>query len=396
MTALCGGGLSGPKAGVAETIIFTAGAIASLLNNKGGAWATLAAPLLGVLTYQAEELCEVDPPADPGMTSDDYLALLRLNDWPALQAALVKLADLVKIAVWFELCECKTTSTPAAPAIPSPDGVSNPHGVAAATCAALEDAEDIAFAGTYNFFQTNPLSGSWDTAVVLPVGASYVRITVSRPTTANTNVWTFNPMFMWADGASVEQPASFVNVSLANGQTKVVEALLDRTNYWKARVSLDSVGTNGGEVTMRMDVWCGVVPGQALASCCPPDPALMALMQQVLQLLTVVQRNGVPFAYAPHSEHAGLTGSGEVAATETIAATITLTTLPAGYGMAEGHPDVVFDAGYVAFGNTEGFGPPQRIRTSPMFLRVPTDTTRIGYSLGPGIVATIKRHAAEP
>src|SRR6476619_3120534 len=115
MTALCGGGASGPRPGVAETIIFTAGSLSSLLNNKGGAWATVAAPLLGVLAYSATSLCSTDPPAEPTITTAEYKALLALEPWDDLQSALTKLRDLVTRLLWYDLCECTSTTTPGLP-----------------------------------------------------------------------------------------------------------------------------------------------------------------------------------------------------------------------------------------------------------------------------------------
>lgn len=424
MTVLCGGAASGPKPGVAETIIFTAGALASLLNNKGGAWAMVAAPLLGVLTYQAEALCEADPPADPNLTSEDYLALLKLTDWPAVQTALAKLGDLAKIAIWYEMCECKTITTPAFPPgllLPPAGATVQPVGPAAPcyTATRLYDIQHGSNRDSSKFFVDlfPPIAPSqliaypdrWDgSARFIPRPANWKKARISAYTLSpgHPSQLVHGFLLPWEMKNDAFGPFGSFNHFLEVARRDDMDDWsdtnvgpiwsLDPTFPYMSLQAFKDPTDAGLElmVQVTLEAWCedtGTLP-----SPCGADPAVLALLQQILQLLTVVQRNGVPFAYAPHSEHAGLTGNGEVTVSETIAATITLTTLPVGYGMAEGHPDVVFDAGYIAFGNAEGFGPPQRIRTSPMFVRVPTDTTRIGYSLGPGIVATIKRHAAEP
>jgi hypothetical protein len=75
---------------------------------------------------------------------------------------------------------------------------------------------------------------------------------------------------------------------------------------------------------------------------------------------------------------------------------VDLDTLPGWYGMAEGAPDRLFEIGWVALGTADGFEPPRPITNTPFLLPVRGDITRIGYSFGVGIVATITTYSREP
>jgi hypothetical protein len=158
-------------------------------------------------------------------------------------------------------------------------------------------------------------------------------------------------------------------------------------------------GGNHNTETMRLqtEIYCGNLPGQLQQACCPPDPVLLSKLDQALALLTLVQRQHVPFAYVPGLTYAGLSGNGEVTFSDPILRLkLELTTLPGNYGLAEGHPDQVYDVGTLAIGTADGFEPPQWITNSPMLLQVPGDAVRIGYALRPGVVATITTYSREP
>jgi hypothetical protein len=132
--------------------------------------------------------------------------------------------------------------------------------------------------------------------------------------------------------------------------------------------------------------------------CCPPDESTSALMQQILGYVQLIQRQIAPFAYVAGTAHAGLSGQGEISVQGLIGARVTLTTTTAAVGVVDGDPDVVFDAGWINFGDTSGFSSRRFINASPIQFFPPAagQYTRIGYSLAPGVVATITELVREP
>ena len=169
--------------------------------------------------------------------------------------------------------------------------------------------------------------------------------------------------------------------------------------YWAATIVCQPGGgpcNAGMRFEARMEIFCSGQPGDLQPSCCPPDPTLTARIDQVLQLVTLIQRQIAPFAYVPAGTAAGLTGAGELELAQLLGVSVLLTTLPGHYGLAEGDPDRLFDVGWLALGTADGFEAPRRITTSPFFLRASGDHTRLGYSLSPGVVAEVRFHQREP
>lgn len=425
MTAICGGGTSGPKAGVVETVIFTSASIASILNNKGGAWATLVAPMLGVIAYQAEQKCLTDPPADPGMTGADYQALLNVTDWAAFSTALGKLATLAEIAIWYEVCECKTITTPAAPTAPfeQPEDVGVASPVGAGPC--YQWSGDLVT--TYDDFGTSSSSPNNYTIVPFPKPTTHLWTpsfvpggvtVVPRQTAWNSVKWKAEVLTPYA-GQDVRVRTTISGVTGLNSDGRFTiggsgsdlhlpgsgggPSVIEGTNDWSfsgwSYLIMYLVHHNvNSPVTVRwtINAFCGAPSGYSTTPC-SPDPATLALLQQIYQLLTIVQRQHVPFAVVPGLEYLNLSGNGEITFSDPIVrAKVTLTTLPAHYGMAEGSPDAVFDVGRIALGTAEGYGASRVIASTPFVVEVPSDVTRIGYSLGPGVVARIDTFAREP
>jgi hypothetical protein len=425
VTALCGGGVSGPKAGVAETIIFTTSALASILNNRGGAWANIVAPLLGVLAYQATELCTVDPPADPGMTADDYLHLLRLDDLAAVSIATAKLAELAKRAIWYEVCECKTVATPLPPAdlVAPPPDVGSPYAPGSGSCFQFTHQLEfpyIAVAGQNTSVFTYPLpdavtftatASNWTGSfkvVPRPTQWTHLNYTVEALTPysgtkqnaefAVVGLTALSGTFMFGTWGTllVDLPGDPAPTYGRTIDTTGSPAPLDASfNYLAVAYRRFGAANFPAEYRFSLEGFCGA-PGGFEAACLA-DASTTALLQQILKLLTLVQRQHVPFAYVPGLEYPGLTGNGEISFSDPILrAKIELTTLPGHYGMAEGHPDAIFDVGYVALGTADGFERARPIANSPMLLQVAGDVTKIGYSLNVGVVAKITTYSREP
>lgn len=419
MTVLCGGGASRPKSGVVETVVYASGALASLLNNKGGGWAVLVAPLLGVVAYSAEDLCTTDPPDDPNLTAEDYLHLLHLDDFGAVATATAKLAQLVKRWIWFEVCECESVATPAPPAgeyLP-PTGISNPQSSTIAPCwtstaskspfayttsPAIEPTgvdfnamfpasapRHILSGGPYAGHEVVARDASWTSvrlAASLPAGAP--------PSASNTRVGLMSWTSLTPAGTS---PIGSAQLATGADPTRTVhsfEASMGSNPY--VSMFVYSQGPSFPSlVDINMDLYCGGSVAGGASTPCASDPAVLALLQQILSLVTVTQRHAVPFAYIPGEVLTGLTGAGFFSVQGLVSLQVEFTTLPNHYGLAEGAPDRLFDVGFISLGTDDGYQPPQRITTSPFYMRVGSEITSVGYTFPPDIVATIRQFRRE-
>lgn len=422
MTAICGGGTSGPKSGVAETLIFTTGALASLLNNKGGAWAILAAPLLGVLTYSAIDFCGTDPPATTSLTTEEYTALLQLSPWDTVQSAIGKLASIVSSAIWYEFCECKTQATPAFPTsvLQPPTGVvtsipsSGPcmvitKRISPEVIASGSAAWTTAAYHTFDFFPLLPVHA------VAAEGTTPAHNTATFPTTA--------PWAYWGLSAQLVDPST-IGIGQVHAQTTTRDASgffvnqrsvnltsaapVAQTNplylppqpsaepYFDLRVTQWNNSTPQ-LIDLTVTVWCqGTGPSVSQAPC--TDPALLAMVGQVMQLCTLIQRQAAPFAYVNGSVYSGLTGQGTLALQGVLGASIDLTAVPEFVGVESGSPNVLFDAGWINWEANGAVTNREFLRATPHLSlpRLPGLYQQLRYSFSPGVVATVTELLREP
>lgn len=137
-------------------------------------------------------------------------------------------------------------------------------------------------------------------------------------------------------------------------------------------------------------------PGNTL--CCA-DPALLALLPNILQMVTLVQRQSAPFAYVYGANHVGLTGDGELAVSGLIGVSIDVTTLPSSYGRSAGTPEHLFDVGFVTLGTSDGWSTTKRIDADGSLVLPGSAAgafTRVGYTLRPGVEVSIRELVREP
>jgi hypothetical protein len=167
-----------------------------------------------------------------------------------------------------------------------------------------------------------------------------------------------------------------------------------------AAVILNHTGsaTVNSTLTIELRFFCGSTQPTIQQDCCPPDPILAAQVQSILQLVTLIQRQSVPFAYIASTVHSGLTGSGEITVEGLIGARVLVTSEPFGESEQAGHPDAIAGVGWLNWGNADGWLRREFIGASPI-VSLPTSAgqfTRIGYSLEPGAEVTITELVREP
>jgi hypothetical protein len=141
---------------------------------------------------------------------------------------------------------------------------------------------------------------------------------------------------------------------------------------------------------VRVEVFCGSAPGGTGIACCPADQYTTGLLLSLLQAVTLIQRQHVPFAYVPGNSHSSLSGNGEFSVQGILGLLIELASVPGRAGELAGHPETIYSVGWVNVGTADGWLTKHVVEHSPMLvLDVPGTVTRVGYSLPSDVSATI-------
>jgi len=121
-----------------------------------------------------------------------------------------------------------------------------------------------------------------------------------------------------------------------------------------------------------------------------------ATLASVLELTTLLQRYGMPFAYAPGAVHTGLTGEGEFAVPRIVGVHVRVTS-PAPTRVLEGNPDYWWDQGWMSIGNESGMLTERRVaRQDDVWLPPNAQAaTRFRYAFNAGVVADVRELYAE-
>lgn len=396
MTAFCSGHPAQAKAGFGAFVYMGPAALGAMLNNIPVAWAVPLAAYLGAITYDLATFCTGEPPTMPTITAADVFNLIAIENPVGHAAAVAKFTDLIGAYAWNSFCECTVVATPAAPAAPAaPTGLPNINPtlpgvpVPSRPCAT---------------FQSDQRSISSSTATSIlgpflaPPGATGFLVTIDHVSGGSSGLtsyepqWTSTPVFSGAAafGGAYGGGTAYHSTNFISG------ASVGRPYGWLTmRVAS---GTVVG--SMRLEYFCGgASPTSPIANCdCPPDPVLSAQLQQILDLVRLIQRQGVPFAYVPGAAHTGLSGNGSLSVQGLLGVQVDITTLPTSYGREAGTPEELFDLGFVTFGTADGHRSSHRIEHDQQLV-VPAAAglyTTLGYTLRPGVVVTVLELLREP
>lgn len=121
-------------------------------------------------------------------------------------------------------------------------------------------------------------------------------------------------------------------------------------------------------------------------------------VNSMYELVTLIQRQAVPFAYVSGATHAGLTGHGGFAVQGILGLCVTFTGGGSVIGTEIGTPDTLFDVGWVNVGDGNGYRSRERIRSNPWvyFPQAAGEITLVGYTLNPLVTAAIIELKREP
>jgi len=118
----------------------------------------------------------------------------------------------------------------------------------------------------------------------------------------------------------------------------------------------------------------------------------------ISNLLTIVQRQLVPFAYIHSTVHAGLSGAGSFTVADLVGVMVVVTAYPAGNRTIAGEPTYIYDLGWLSIETIDGFIDEHRLTsTAQVWLpRSMSTATKVGYSLRSGVTATLTELRPEP
>jgi hypothetical protein len=154
----------------------------------------------------------------------------------------------------------------------------------------------------------------------------------------------------------------------------------------------------------------GAPPGPLVGFTCDTDElctqmqrltlAVSALAQgqaSMSSLVTLIQRQHVPFAYVPGTRHSGLSGSGTLAISSLLGVSVEATTIPTWLSATTAPVNSYFRLGEISLGTAEGWQ--RRIivtHSQHLVLDLDGDLTTLGYLFEPGVVANILELVREP
>lgn len=411
MTAICGGGTSQVKPGIADSVIVDAGAITVGLG--------LIDPLLDIFAvfidafvYDALTQCATDPPAMPIFSSTDWTNCIGGMLNPNCSSTLSKVKDAILNYLWYQWCECSVGSpTPYAPPT-VPTNISAPQLPSASTC----------FSGVWS--GTIPNSGPAPpgnigpaiyphTVGTIPTTISQGLLFNSPPPTAFIASTTITSADAIATGITLTFSCynsagtflgSVTHVFTANPGTttsfsNVGPFTLPANTAWVIADFYNGtveVGPFTGSLTLDW-VCAGTTPG-VLSSCCPTAPDNTAALHTLVQMVTLIQRQIAPFAYVTGTTHSALSGAGQISVQGLLGAKVTPSSIPADAGLVVGDPDELWLDSWITWGNADGWTKREFLTHSP-YISMPSlagQFTEIGYTIRPGMSVDITELVREP
>lgn len=374
-------------------------AIGAALNNISTPWAVLFAGAIGSLTYDLSTFCTADPPADPNMTAQDWAALL--NPFTAVDSVLARsrFRDFLGHYLWDTFCQCDSGFAPAP--FPPPTAPTNLPQIDPPQAGPAYPTNDPCNVLTASFHFTGT-----GTAELYRVAVTDLTYIVGDITASSRDTETIGLPSLYAIARNAAGTAlSSCRVSIGTtGTTQRHKEVTVPTGAAYVTVEWgDTAGLSSPiDISATWSLYCGSA-GPAgttgpVPQPCPADPFTQLMLDQILQMVTLIQRQNVPFAYVPGALHTALSGDGSISISGLIGAKITVTNGGYEMGSDAGDPDAIFNVGWVNWGNADGYSERQWIGTTD-FLTLPSAAgqyTRLNYSLKPGVVCNVLELVREP
>jgi hypothetical protein len=393
MTALCSGaGPSAARPGFAQFYFAAPGTIGAAFNNSPTALAMVIAAALGVVTYDLSTFCLTDPPAMPSFTLADWVAIAEPQNYATNLASINKFRDALGNLLWPSLCECVTGTTPAVPANPTP-----PAGLGSLTGAQ----QPVIPCGTFDVaFAPNPTTPTTRLSVT-PIPAGALRYTLTTKTalsgsSPSSGGSAHQVTILRADGHDLQDGAA--NTSAAPPQTSTFSYTIPvGTGAVNFNIIGEPSGSGDTDVSAyHVDFFCN--SNTQAVPCCPPDPLASAYLQQILALVTLIQRQAAPFGYIAGTVHSALTGAGFINVADLLGVEVAITTDNATLGAEGTAPAELFGRGWVTFATADGAMQSTRLEHVHQLITPPNAGvyTLVYFDLNPLITVSITELVREP
>lgn len=415
MTAVCGGGASTPRPGMPALIEDSANAIAAALALLGfevpAAVAALISPVTRITT---STFCANDPPADPGLTATDLINAFEFTLPGVSLPAINKIAQWWLSQRWYDVCQCSAVTTPAPPSPSNPGNpVGNnsglPSGPTTPPCWSVTFSDqfphyssptttppitrnDVGLPSGATLAVNNHYSGLADTAVAIPAGVNNLTLHSQSSIAVSGVQESLSAVYFYDNTGTYVGLLSAVCCGTAFPNPATLAAIPAGATYWLID-HLNQNSVQASSVTTEFSFYCsGQSPTGVVTECCPPDPILETLLNQILALETAIYQSlPTPVSsWAESTAHSGLSGHGSIGLSgNAIAVKVTLTTIPSWVGVDIASPTFYFDAGFVTFTTVEGSYSSNRVTYSPQVFSVPLLGYQLDYTLENGCVATV-------
>lgn len=398
--SICASGSSVAKAGVPAALVVDQTYIQSLLPPALSALYPYLPYMHGLEIGDVGAFCAADPPTFTVPSALDFFNFITGNQLSQGQVVNDFLVKLTQYFLWYRICQCSSGATPTSsnPTLPTGLPVINPPVAVGPPV--------TAGCGTYQSPQTDMLpSNAWVSLLGTVNGVATPLTYIPTPAGATSAVVTFTKTPNGTQHTNQEMQCQFYTAANAFVSSVVRDfhvgdpptftqtiALGGTVAKFVASATTLNVGPTSTDLAdVNVVFYCSQAPGATQSPCCPPDPIATGLMSQILQMVTLIQRRSLPFAYIASTAHAGLTGQGTIAVADLLGVRVDLTTVPPYLGQEVGEPTVIFDAGWISLLTPDGLIDERRLRSQHTVWtpRLMSEATLIGYSLAPGAVATV-------
>jgi len=415
VTAVCGGGTSSPKPGSPQTV-----AVAGALITEGltliSPWLIPFAALIDGFLVQTVSQCGTDPPSMPTFDPSDVANLVGGVLNPNLNNTLTKINNALLNFAWQKYCKCDSGSAPTItlPVAPPPGGLGTGNSPSQQCYSGswTGDPTTGPLVGNLSQFidvtnQLAPVDGS--TTSVTDPGGTYTVYGLPSSVSAYAVSWYDPPrpgcaslpsgtaiLVKFYDGTGTIMSTSQPISNYGGTRTSVTPPTAPPAGarYWRWSASFDNSGVcnglGGGLLTANSQVFCGGLGG--LGNCCPPDPAVMLGIQNILNAVNNLRSliPGASNSFLDSTAHTGLTGSGSVVLSRHCAAIrVNVTAYPPGAAFNPGTPSYYFGLGYItpiALGNP--FRGARLVYLDEVY-PIASQVDSVGYTLEQGVTITI-------
>lgn len=413
-TLACGGAAGIVKPGWELSVLLTASGIAAQIEKRTNREvAQFLGGLIAAIQVDPFSICFQPDPGDPVLDQNDFNALINYSDFIAFGAANLRLRQWWIHMIWPLWCDCANgTHPPDAVLAPVPDVSINPGLPSGQVGANCWNATNIfpAQAGTATHLntiepQTSDIPGSYPTGnepqtLPQPRPASITATVTAHGLTGVAANWAWDLQWLNADGTNASGGASIFSPSLNGNVTYTASTTLTGSEVgFRFLVTNTAPAQPAATFEATLTYYCaGQSPTQPIVPCCPPDPLLTGMLQQILGYVTLLQRQMAPFAYVPGALHSSLSGNGELSVQGLLGVKVTPHSIPPGAGVDTGDPDTLWLDSWINWGNPDGWTTREFLRSAP-HVSLPNlagQYTKIGYTLRPGLVVDVLELVREP